>query len=177
MYGFLASAAIAKLCKEASLPITKVWVPHDTSATWAGLQVDTKALRAAGWKRQDFCRRVGEVIFQNHAGGAISRVLLVGDDIDPTDFDDLLWVFHTRCRPGQDEYLFEDVPGFPLIPFMGYGPGNPGRGGKVVSDCLFTDQYNSGDFQFTEASFRGGYTDEVRKLVNERWTSVYGLGK
>ena len=115
-------------------------------------------------------------MFNSHSSDAMSRLVLVGDDIDPTDFNDVLWAFHTRCRPGQDEYLFEDLPAFPLIPFMGHGPGNPLRGGRVVSDCLFTEQYHNPDFKFTEASFRGGYTKEVRDLVDERWTNVYGFG-
>ncbi len=177
IYGFLASAAITKLCKEAGLPINIVWVPYETHTIWAALQVNVAALRAQKWERKAFCKRVGEVVFGSHAASAVSRLLLVGDDIDPTDFDDVLWAFATRCRPGQDEYIFEDTPGFILMPFMAHGPGNPVKGGKVVADCLFIEQWTQPDFEFTEASFRGGYPEQVRTLVNEGWKEKYGLGQ
>lgn len=142
---------------------------------WATIQVNVEQLRAQGWTREAFCKRVGEVIFGSHAAVATSRILLFGDDIDIFNFSDVLWAYVTRCRPGQDEYLFEDVKGFYLMPFMSHGPGNPSKGGKVVSDCLFTEQYTRPDFTFTEAGFRGGYSKEVQELVNKNWKSKYGF--
>lgn len=48
-----------------------------------------------------------------------------------TDFEENLpgqpevWAFSTRCRPNLDETYFEDVRGFPLVPYMGHGNGSP----------------------------------------------------
>ncbi|CAG8214165.1 unnamed protein product [Penicillium olsonii] len=175
IYGFLASAAIVQVCQEANLPIKTAWVPHQPHAMWAGLQVDTAALREQKWTREAFCKAVGDVVWKSHAAVAISRLILVGEDIDVFNFDDLLWAYTTRCRPGQDDYLSEDVPGFYLMPFMSHGPGDPFKGGKVVSDALFTAQYEHDKFKFTEAGFRGGYTQEVRDLVNKNWSTKYGF--
>jgi hypothetical protein len=43
-----------------------------------------------------------------------------------------------------DEMFFEDVRGFPLIPYMSHGNGSPTQGGKVVSDALLPTEYTTG---------------------------------
>ncbi|KAI9826687.1 MAG: hypothetical protein M1819_007321 [Sarea resinae] len=177
IFGFLASASILEVCERHDLPVKSAWVPHETYALWAALQLDMTKVRAMNLTRQEFCRRVGDVIFGSHAAATVSRILLVGEDIEPTRFDDVLWASTTRCRPGQDEYLFEDAKSFYLVPFMSHGPGNPHKGGRVVADCLFTEQWTQDDFQFVEASFDGGYPKEVRDFVNANWKEKYGFGK
>jgi 3-polyprenyl-4-hydroxybenzoate decarboxylase len=91
-------------------------------------------------------------------------LMLVGDDIDVYNEKDILWAFNTRCRPGMDETLFEDVRGFPLIPYMGHGNGPANRGGKVVSDALMPTEYTTGR-NWVAADFEHSYTADVKERV------------
>lgn len=170
MIGPLAAAEIGFLLKSYGLPITEAYSPFESQVTWVVLKVDTAKLRDLKTTRDDFCRHVGKIIFGHKAGYTIHRLLLVGDDIDVYDFADVMWAFTTRCRPGMDEYLFEEVAGFPLIPYMSHGNGKPNRGGKVVSDCLLPIEYTEGR-NWEAADFKNSYPEELQQSVLERWAA------
>ncbi|KAL9614006.1 MAG: hypothetical protein Q9167_001486 [Letrouitia subvulpina] len=109
--GTLEGAEIQQLCQEDDLPINNVFIPIEAQAVWAVAQVDTARLRRLKMHSSTLCRRLGNVVFRNRLGLTIHRMFVVGTDIDPYKFKDVIWAFSTRCRPGMDEYLFEDVPG------------------------------------------------------------------
>ncbi|KAH8646115.1 3-polyprenyl-4-hydroxybenzoate decarboxylase [Xylariales sp. PMI_506] len=174
MIGALAAAEIRRVCQAADLPITDSFAPFESQVTWVALRVDTAKLREQKWKSPAvFREKVGRVVFSHKAGYTIHRIVLVGDDIDVYDGKDVMWAFSTRCRPGTDETFFEDVMGFPLIPYMSHGTASPTRGGKVVSDALMPSEYTSGaDWQ--AADFEGSYPDELKAKVRSKWRS-YGF--
>jgi UbiD family decarboxylase len=138
------------------------------------LQVDTQKLREMKTTAQDFCGTVENLVFNDNVGCTIHRLLLVGVDIDVYDFGDLIWAFSTRCRPGLDEYPFEDVSSFPLIPYMSHGAGAKDEGGKVVSNCLLPVEYMTGK-NWETASFQESYAKELQEKVMNRWESL-GFG-
>src|SRR5262245_8744925 len=121
MIGPLAAAEIGFLLKSHGIPINEAFSPFESQVTWVVLQVDTEKLRATKTTPEHFCRKIGDIVFNDRVGFSIHRIVVVGDDIDVYNFKDVIWAFCTRCRPGMDEYHFEDVPGFPLIPYMSYG--------------------------------------------------------
>ncbi|KAK2596037.1 hypothetical protein N8I77_013545 [Diaporthe amygdali] len=168
MIGPLAAAEIGFLLKSHGLPIKEAFSPFESQVTWVALQVDTEKLRAMGTNAKDFCRKIGEIVFNDKVGYTIHRLVIVGDDIDVYDFKDVIWAFCTRCRPGLDEYHFEDVRGFPLIPYMSHGNGDKRMGGKVVSDCLMPTEYNAGR-DWEAADFKESFPAEVQEKVLRRW--------
>lgn len=113
----------------------------------------------------------GDIVFKDKSSMLVNRILLIGDDVDIRDFQNIVWAFVTRCRPGKDEYLFEDVPSFPLTPYMSHGRRDPTHGGKVISDCLFPMEYDNGR-SFREVSFEASYPESVKHRVRSRWTEM-----
>ena len=168
MIGSLGAAEIRKICQNAGLPITDAFGPFESQVTWAALKVDTAALRQLKTNGKDFSKKVGDLIFNTKAGSIVHRIVLVGDDIDVYDGKDVMWAFSTRCRPGTDEVFFEDVPGFPLIPYMSHGSASPVRGGKVVSDALLPIEYTEGR-NWQAASFKGSFPESVQSKVLGSW--------
>lgn len=169
MIGPLAAAEIGFGLKSAGLPITDAYSPFESQVTWVVLKVDTAKLRALKTTPEAFCRKIGELVFTHKVGYTIHRLLVIGDDVDVYDFRDVMWAFTTRCRPGMDEYFFEDVPGFPLIPYMSHGNGKPNRGGKVVSDCLLPIEYTEGR-DWEAADFKNSYPADLQKSILDRWS-------
>lgn len=139
MIGPLTAAEIGNL-----LPITDAFSPFKSQAMWVALQVDTEKLRAMQTTAKDFCRQVGDIVFHDKVGYTIHRLVLVGEDVNVYDFRDVIWAFCTRCRPGMDKYVFEDVKGFPLIPYMSHGNGSPIKCGKIISGALLPAEYITG---------------------------------
>jgi UbiD family decarboxylase len=170
MIGPLAAAEIGFRLRSAGLPIKEAYSPFESQVTWVVLQVDTAKLREMKTNSEAFCRRIGDLVYNHKVGYTIHRLVVVGDDIDAYDFKDVIWAFCTRCRPGLDEYHFEDVPGFPLIPYMSHGSGLPNRGGKVVSDCLLPIEYTDRR-DWEAADFKNSYPPKVQKKVLDQWST------
>ncbi|ROV92569.1 hypothetical protein VMCG_08913 [Cytospora schulzeri] len=169
MIGPLAAAEIGFRLRSAGLPIKEAYSPFESQVTWVVLQVDTAKLREMKTTSEAFCRQIGDIVFNHKVGYTIHRLVVIGDDIDAYDFKDVIWAFCTRCRPGMDEYLFEDVAGFPLIPYMSHGNGKPNRGGKIVSDCLLPTEYTTGQ-TWEAADFKNSYPADLQQKVLDRWS-------
>ncbi|KOC14584.1 hypothetical protein AFLA70_831g000171, partial [Aspergillus flavus AF70] len=131
-------------------------------------QIDTEKLSALKTNSAEFCRKIGDPVFGTKVGLTIHRLIIVGDDIDVYEWKDVIWAFCTRCRPNDDEYFYSDVRGFPLVPYMGYGSGNPLKRGKVVSDALFPAEYTEGRL-FEAADFKNSYPKELQDVINANW--------
>ena len=170
MIGALAAAEIGRLCKQADLPVLDAFAPFESQVTWVALRIDTQKLRNMDISSKDLCKKFGDLIFNHKAGYTIHRIVLVGDDIDVYDGKDVMWAFSTRCRPGTDEVFFEDVRGFPLIPYMSHGSASPVRGGKVISDALLPCEYSTGR-TWVAADFAHSYPDEMKSKILQRWES------
>lgn len=173
MIGALAAAEIGYILKSNGLPIKEAFSPFESQITWVALQVDTDKLRAMKTNAEAFRRQVGDLIFKGKPGATIHRLLLVGDDIDVYDFREVIWAFTTRCHPVMDEYSYEDVPGFPLIPYMSHGNGPANKEGKLVCDCLLPVKYAAGK-NWEAADFKESFPSELQQKVLDRWQS-YGF--
>lgn len=139
--------------------------------TWCALQVDTEALRSLQTNSEDFCKRLGDIVFNDKSSMLVNRIILVSDDVDVYNVKDVLWALSTRCRPCHDEYPFDNVPGFPLTPYMSHGRGDQKRGGKVISDCVMKMEYETGR-PFTKVDFETSYPEGIKSKVRSRWTEM-----
>ncbi|KAF7549679.1 hypothetical protein G7Z17_g6230 [Cylindrodendrum hubeiense] len=171
MIGPLAAAEIEFLLKSHGIPITESFSPLESQVTWVALKVDTTKLRELKTTPEEFCRQIGEIVFSHKAGYTIQRLVIVGDDIDIYNFKDVIWAFCTRCRPGTDEYYFENLRGFPLIPYMSHGNGPKGMGGNVVSDCLLPVEYTTGK-NWEAADFKESFPEDIQAKVLEKWEAL-----
>ncbi|KAH8665332.1 putative 3-octaprenyl-4-hydroxybenzoate carboxy-lyase [Ilyonectria robusta] len=167
----MASAELLTLCKNHDLPINDAVAPLETMANWCALQVDTKKLTSLKTNSKDFCSKLGQIVYNNKSSMLFNRILLFGEDVDIYNFKDVMWALVTRCRPGQDEYVFEDVPSFPMTPYMSHGTGTVKTGGKAISDCLFPMEYE-GRKTFSSVDFETSYPEEVKSKVRANWTAM-----
>lgn len=168
MIGPLAAVEIGTILRDHGMPIKRIFSPFESQATWVVVQVDGEKLRPENTNSHDFCRRIGDLVFNHKAGYPIHRIVVVGEDIDIYSFKDVFWAFCTRCRPGLDEHVFEDVAGFPIIPYMSHGNGPMNKGGTVVSDALLTVEYTTGK-NWEAADFANSYPAHIRQSVIDRW--------
>ncbi|KAG7289269.1 hypothetical protein NEMBOFW57_005634 [Staphylotrichum longicolle] len=177
MIGTLAAAEMREQLVRAGLPVLQVFTPYETQVIWAVVQVDRVRLRDMKTNAKALCTTIGDIVFRQKCGMQVHRVLVVGDDIDLFDFaGDVTWAFATRCRPAEDEFHFEDVPAYPLVPYMSHGPGTKLTGGKVVANCLLPGEYDyTPETQaWVTCDFANGYPEEVKEKVLQQW-EAFGL--
>jgi UbiD family decarboxylase len=166
--GTLAAAEMRQLLQDNGFPVKQVFALYESQVIWAAVQVDRGALSALNLDAKEFCERVGNLVFRHKCGMQIHRLLIVGDDIDPFSFNDVMWAYSTRCRPGMDDFMFEDVTAYPLVPYMSHGPGTKLTGGKVVSNCLLPSEYKNKQ-GWIVCDFKNGYPEDVKENVLEKW--------
>ncbi|KAF7520542.1 hypothetical protein G7054_g12741 [Neopestalotiopsis clavispora] len=166
----LATAEILSLCEEHGLPITDAFAPLETMALWCALKVDTAKLREMNTDSKTFCDKLAKILYSSKSTMLINRLLIFGDDVDIYDFKNIIWAYTTRCRPGKDEYVFEDVRSFFLTPYMAFGNGDK-TGGKTVADCLMKYEYNR-PRDFKEVSFAASYPDDLKRKIVDSWKSM-----
>lgn len=165
MIGTLAAAEMREQLQRAGLPVLQVFTPYETQVIWAVVQVDRVRLRAMKANAGALCTAIGDVVFRQKCGMQVHRVLVVGDDIDPFDFaGGVTWAFATRCRPAEDEFHFQDVTAYPIVPSMSHGPGTKLTGSKVVANCLLPVEYDytPGNQALATCDFANGCPEEVK---------------
>ncbi|KAH8886570.1 putative 3-octaprenyl-4-hydroxybenzoate carboxy-lyase [Thozetella sp. PMI_491] len=167
----LAAAEVLELCQQHGLPILDANAPLETHATWCALKVDIKKLAEMKTTPEEFCKKLGDLVYNDKSCMLVNRVLLVGDDVDVQNFNDIVWAMATRCHPGKGEYIFDDVPGFFLTPYMSHGVCDPRRGGKIVSNCLLPMEYE-GKRNFRVVDFENSYPEDIKKRVLSNWKSM-----
>lgn len=169
--GPLIASEILDQTQKKGLPVKAAWCPFEGHIVWAVLQIDNQKLQANPTTSKAMCDELAKVIFQFKPGWFIHRIFIVGDDIDIFDFKEVTWAYATRCRPGYDEYVYENFSAYFLLPMMGHGTGPKFTGGKMVSDCLLPVEYQ-GKRDYKIASFQGCFPEHVQEKVLKEWASL-----
>ncbi|KAJ9314216.1 hypothetical protein DTO271D3_5445 [Paecilomyces variotii] len=179
VWGPSISAELLSALRKAGFPVNFVWLPLEALCIWIFVSVDTKKLASMNISPEELCKRAGELIFGTHAGWEIPKVFLVGDDVDITDINQVLWALSTRYRPGADEYIFDDATGLPLLPYMMRATRkevpDPGKGGKSVVNLLLPEEFD-GERNWLPSNFEGSYPEDIKETVLSKWEK-YGYAE
>ena len=111
-------------------------------------------------------------MFASKAGAVIPKVIVLNDDVDPTDLRELVWAFATRCHPLLGHAVFDDIEAAPMLAYLRMSEKVSGHTGKIVYNCLAPDEW--GEALPMRASFRHGYPAEIVDRVSRRWRE-YGF--
>jgi 4-hydroxy-3-polyprenylbenzoate decarboxylase len=159
-------------CK-AGIPVTAAWIPLQSALHWLVVTVPRDCRRRTGLDTNEaLCRRIGEVVFGTKAGGVIPKLIVLNDDIDPTNLKELVWAFATRCHPLLGHVVFDHIPAAPLLAYLRDDEKIAATTGKIAYNCLPPDEW--GEALPIRASFRHGYPPEIVDRVRRRW-SEYGF--
>jgi UbiD family decarboxylase len=170
VWGTTIAAELLATLRQANFPVDFVWMPFEAQSCWIVVRVDTKKLAGMDITAKELCLRAGDIIFKTHAGWEAPKVLLVGDDVDITDINQVVWAVATRYRPGT-EYVFGDVGGIPMLPYMTRARKevpDPGVGGKSVMNLVLPPEFE-GRRDWVPSTFEGSYPAEVRDRVLGKW--------
>lgn len=127
--GFLRAAMIWDQVEGAGIPgIKGVWV-HEASGARLWVTIAVKQM-FAGHSQQ-----AGLIAAQCHAGGYANRfVVVIDDELDPSDTNDVVWAMCTRMDPRVDVTTLHNAWSTPLDP-MAYPEENPRFNSRMVIDA------------------------------------------
>lgn len=173
LWGTMMSAQALALIKEHALPIDMAWCSFEAASCWIVLSVETDKLAKMKKTSDEFIKKIAEVFFNSHVGWLIPKIILVGNDIDITRIEQVVWAIATRSHPAYDYHSFQHVAGIPLVPYLREEEKKAGMGGKSIINCLFPEQFN-GTHRARPASFAESYPAELQASVLKKWQD-YGF--
>jgi UbiD family decarboxylase len=173
VWGTAISAQVLHDLRAAGIPVTAAWIPLESAVHWLVVTAPRDWRRRSGVETsQAFCRHIGETLFKSGGGVIVPKVIVLNDDINPTNLEELVWAFATRCHPLRGHALFGRHPIDPLVAYRRTSGKIAATTGRIVYNCLPPDDW--GEVLPIRASFRHGYPPEIVDRVKRRW-SEYGF--
>jgi len=175
--------------KDPILPVSNMGVPVDDSAAVMSINLSAEYLEELREKRlpvkMAFCppegvghvvavstkvpypniaKRIANCVWSYMVGSYI--VIVVDEDVDVTDFGQVIHSLANKCHPYKDIKTFDDMPVYPvLIPFLGPGDRLTGNnGGTALFDCTWPYDWPKEHIP-VKSSFDVIYPKEIQEKV------------
>lgn len=172
VWGMMTAAELLHELRAAGLPVTLAWVPLQAALHWLVVTVPRDWRRSGTDDAEAYCRRIGAQVFGSRAGASLPKIIVLNDDVDPTDLSELVWAFATRCHPARGNIVLDHAKTSPLVAFLRGSEKTSGETAKVVYNCLPPHEWR--DALPTRCSFRHAYPPELVERVLAQW-NAYGF--
>jgi UbiD family decarboxylase len=176
--GFFISSDSVIALKHAGLPVIDGIYLFESAILWFVIRVPTNWHQQTGWTLEEFMRKIGNTFWTQHVGDTVTKILVVGEDIDPSDVRQVVWAFASRNHPTFTTFFFPELHAF--------GDGiesyhvtrevmqNKGTS-LVVYACLENaDRLGRPDKRIM--SFDQNYPEPVKRKVLDNWSKWGFLG-
>ncbi|HLA28998.1 MAG TPA: UbiD family decarboxylase [Syntrophales bacterium] len=147
------------------IPVTGIFFPPQSAMHLCIVAVKTAHTNMA--------TKVANIIWGTKNGFVCPRVVVVDEDVDPTDLDQVLHAFSTKCHPIKGTTVIDNSNVSPLTGFLWPGDRELGLGANVVYDCTWPKQWRKEDVP-TRSSFNDTYPEDIKKRVLSKWKK-YGF--
>lgn len=170
------SAKILADLRAANFPVTSCFIPFETAVHWLVITVSRDYIwsqKNAGHYFVDaLITKVKEVCFNIKPAIFIAKIILVADDIDPSDINQVCWAFATRCRP-KDHLISENEPlPMPLLGFLTSREKASLKSDKIIYNCLRPEEWTRQEIPIP-ATFERSWPEEIKNKILSNWES-YG---
>jgi 4-hydroxy-3-polyprenylbenzoate decarboxylase len=169
---FTSTDAIARL-KKAGFPIINGLMNFESAAHLFVIRVKNNWHELTGWRHDEFMNKLAHFIWGDHIGSGIGKVILVGEDIDPSDPLAVLWAFATRNHPNKGFFDFADEIksfGFGVDGYHNAEDFHSGgeKGGFGIYSCLGLEEF-VGQPKPGILSFNRNFPKAIREKVLANW--------
>ncbi|HLB11394.1 MAG TPA: UbiD family decarboxylase, partial [Dehalococcoidia bacterium] len=123
---------------------------------------------AADPRYAGFIHTVASAFFASKGGGDRPYLVLVGQDVDPTNLEDVFWCLFSRLHPDRGVHVLKGTQGLPLLPFLSSEERRAMRGAKLLLDATFPPEWPPEEVPLV-MDFEHGWPQEIREEVLARW--------
>lgn len=163
IYSVAVSAMLAEELRKRGIPFRAVYAPPPGMAP----------IVAARSQYAGFIHSVASTIWSSKSGIYRPYVIMVGEDVDPTNMEDVFWCLTSRLHPSKGIHIHEDAPAQALFPFISQVEREAGRGARVAIDATFPPDWPDEEVPKV-MDFENGWPADVRQKVLSRWME-YGI--
>jgi 4-hydroxy-3-polyprenylbenzoate decarboxylase len=160
---FAADARTALI--EAGFPIVDIYIPPEFCELV--VVVSTKTPYAG------IANQIAGCIWSCKSGRFLSKVIVVGEDVDIFDIREVLHAFSTIHHPVRGTQIINPSPVNPLAPYLSPSEKGIGYGANIVFDCTWPTDWKENEIP-KKASFKNIYPKDIQDKVLEKWKS-YGF--
>jgi len=165
--GTMYSAAILHELRKNNFPATNCFLLFESAVHWLIVTVHRPCKSYE--ETHDLTQKAKEIIFKSKPGVDIPKVMLVDDDIDPSDAEQVMWAFSTRCHPQRDAHYYDHQKTLPLLHYLNAAEKKDMSSTKVIFNALLPG------FDRCEISgFEYNVSPELQNKVKNSW-SKYGF--
>ena len=168
-WGISIAAALHNDLNGKGLPVKRSFITLESAVHWYIVTVDPNRQEPDDAK---LAREIGETVFASRAGSYVPNVIVLDDDIDPSNLGRVVWGFSTRNRP-DSRILLENQAMFPLVAYLRPEEKSIPKNTKVVYNCLTPFRTWPKENQPVEASWES-YPEELRNSIIRNWKE-YGF--
>jgi UbiD family decarboxylase len=160
----LRSALLHDALEKAGMPVVACWADE----VGGGRTLLTVSVRQ---QYQGHARQVGLIASQCHVGAWLGRyVIVVDEDIDPSNLSDVMWAVSTRCDPARDIQILERTWGTKMDPVTVTFDEKVPYSSRAIIDACRTYEYRDVFPPVAEAS------PELQRQIREKWKDLLGPG-
>jgi 4-hydroxy-3-polyprenylbenzoate decarboxylase len=160
------AANILAESRRQGFPVKAVYCPPEALSYWT--VVSTKV------PNPSYVRRLAQAIWRIPRGRSSWCLVIIDEDIDPTDMGQVLWKISTMCHPKRWIVQAENVSGHPLLSFTGLEENSNHLGAYTLFDCTWPRDWAK--VIPLETSFDDIWPREVQEKILRNWTD-YGYQK
>jgi 4-hydroxy-3-polyprenylbenzoate decarboxylase len=171
-WGLTVSAQVLWELRRQGFPVGTCFCPFAGAAHWLVVTVQRQA--CAQRRPEDLVNDLAGILFSSRAGSLIPKILLVEEDVDPSNLIELVWAFATRHHPQKGLFLYPDQRMLPLVAFLSQEERSACRGTKAIYECLGPRDYDPQQAP-RRSSFRHLWPGDLQQRVIDNWRR-YGYG-
>jgi UbiD family decarboxylase len=119
-----------------------------------------------------YVHTLSSAIWGTKSGQYKATIIIVGEDIDVTNMEEVVWAMTTRMHPVRDIHIKKRAPFFPLFPFLSPEERSDLKGSAVCFDATFPFEWKERTPRVVD--FRHAWSEDTQKLVIARWKE-YGF--
>ena len=141
----------------------------ESAMCWVVVRVPNDWHNRTGLTVDDFIKKIATTYWTQHVE-ACTKIIVVGEDIDPADPGLVTWAFATRNHPTLNTYHFPELRslGTPLESYHSVSELVHWKGSPVIYSCLPL-QERVGHPAKPIMSFEANYPGPIKERVRSNW--------
>ena len=167
--GFFQAADTTVALRAADLPVIDSNLLFESGLCWLVIRVRQDWHSVTGWTVDELMNKIAATYWTQHIL-TVTKILVVGEPIDPADLKLVTWAFATRNHPQLGTYNYPQFEqyGSGLEQYHSQAELVRGAGGLVIYNCL-TLQEGLGHPRVPVMSFEMNYPEAIQAKVRDNW--------
>ncbi len=162
VYSLCGSAALATDLKKLGLPFKSLFLTPSMMAV----------IVSATETYPGYVHTLSSAIWGTKSGIYRPTIIVVGEDVDVTNMDEVMWALTTRVHPVRDIHVKKRAPSHALFPFISPEERVNLTGAAVCYDATFPFEWKEKTPRVVD--FHQAWPEDIRQLVMKKWKE-YGF--